>query len=197
MINFCVLTGKKNLRKFFGRLVKSVLAMSTTKLWAKLNFLKSFFLSGSLNKFFMLYGKRNSAMLLKFRFTSPEDSFSRSKNLKLHKCWVFAYLQQKKCLRKRFGRLVKSVLVLSTVTFWGRLFFWRFFFCNIENKFYASWQKKLSEVVKTSFYESRRSIFSLEKLENAQMCSFLVLTAKRILRKLLAELSKVNLYCPE
>ena len=109
----------------------------------------------------------------------------------------FCVLTSKKCLRKRFGGLVKSVLVLSTVTFWGRLFFWRFFFCNIENKFYASWQKKLSEVVKTSFYESRRSIFSLEKLENAQMCSFLVLTAKRILRKLLAELSKVNLYCPE
>ena len=88
----------------------------------------------------------------------------------------------KKCLRKRFGRLVKSVLVLSTVTFWGRLFFWRFFFCNIENKFYASWQKKLSEVVKTSFYESRRSLFSIEKLENAQKVSFLVLTPKNCLR---------------
>ena len=40
-------------------------------------------------------------------------------------------------------------------------------------------QKKLSGVVKTSIYVSRRSVSLLEKLKNAQLFSFFVLTARR------------------
>ena len=42
--------------------------------------------------------------------------------------------------------------ILRKKVFWSFVFFWDF-----EEKFCALWQKKLSEVVKTSFSESRRS----------------------------------------
>ena len=71
-----------------------------------------------------------------------------------------------------------------------KLVVWWFFTGILKKKNYASWKNKLSEVVKTSFYESRRSIFSLKNFKDAQMCSFLVLTAKKSLRELVGRLVK-------
>ena len=105
----------------------------------------------------------------------------------------FCVLTAKKNQPKPFGRLVKTVLELSTVTFWGKLVLWKFVFFaswDIEKKFYAFWQTKLSEDVKSWYYVSGRSFFNLEKLKNAQMCSFCVNPAKKSLRKLVGRVVK-------
>ena len=59
---------------------------------------------------------------------------------------------------------------------------------KLKKKHYAFCQKKLSEVVKKSFYVSCWCFFSLEKLKNAQMISFSVLTWKKNLRKFFGRL---------
>ena len=71
-----------------------------------------------------------------------------------------------------FGRLVKNVLVLSTVTFWLKLVFWRFVFFSLrqfECKFYACWQNKVSAVVRKTFlcqqdFFGRRYAFEIFKV---------------------------------
>ena len=66
----------------------------------------------------------------------------------------FLVLRAKTQLQNFFGRLVKNVLVLSTVTFWLKLVFWRFVFFSLrqfECKFYACWQNKVSAVVRKTF----------------------------------------------
>ena len=66
----------------------------------------------------------------------------------------FFVLRAKTQLQNFFGRLVKNVLVLSTVTFWLKLVFWRFVFFSLrqfECKFYACWQNKVSAVVRKTF----------------------------------------------
>ena len=111
------------------------------------------------------------------------------KNLKYPQLFIILVLTAKNTLRKLFGRLVKSVLVCTTVTFWKKMFSWSFFFRGLfdlkvfravvqsvlvkskntfwgklvilklcffsfwdfECKFYALWQNKLIEIVKTSF----------------------------------------------
>ena len=75
MFSFSVLTGKKNLRKLFGRLVKSLLVVSTVTFWGRLFFWM--FFSAILKTNFMPHGKRNSAKLSKLLSTGPDDQFSR------------------------------------------------------------------------------------------------------------------------
>ena len=114
--------------KLLGNIVESVLVFSIATFWGKTVFFsKNFFLSGILSVSFMPYGKTNLARLLKIRFTRPEDLFFSYQTLKKAQIFRFIVLTAKKILEKLFGRLVKSVLVLSTVTLWGKLFFWRFF----------------------------------------------------------------------
>ena len=73
------------------------------------------------------------------------------------------------------------------------------FFCfrDIEWTFFCLIAKKAYEVVKTSFYVSRLSFFSVEKLKNAQLFIFFALTAKQICETFLADLSNAYLYCPQ
>ena len=100
----------------------------------------------------------------------------------------FHVLTAKNNLRKIFNRVVKSVLVLSTVTFWGKLILWSFVFFlsgKLNERNYASWQKKLSEVDKISSYVSRKLFLSLEKPKSRQMRFYRVLPAEKFLRKLL------------
>ena len=104
---------------------------------------------------------------------------------------VFCVLPAKKRLRKLLGRVVKNVLVVSTVTIWGKLVLWRFvffFFLGSWKKLFAFRQKKLSQVVKKSFYLSKGSFFLLESFKCAQMFSFCVLSLKTNLRKLFGRL---------
>ena len=55
--------------------------------------------------------------------------------LKQPQILIFSVLTAKNSLRKFFGRLVKSALLLTKVTFWGKLFLWSFVF------FLRNWKK--------------------------------------------------------
>ena len=113
---------------------------------------------------------------------------------------TFRVLPAKKSLQKLVSRVVKSVLVLSRVTFWGEVVLWTFvFFFFLGNliKVLCLLAKVTRPSCQNWFYVSRRSFFMLEKLKYAQMCSFCVLTAKRICENFLADLSKVHLSCPQ
>ena len=112
----------------------------------------------------------------------------------MHNCLVFLYLPRKRVCEKVLSdlpivrkciRFVRSNI--PTKTSFNQCFF---SFCGFDWKYYALWQKELKELVKTSTHESRRAVFSFENLQNAQMVSFLVLTAKNSLRKLLGRLVK-------
>ena len=113
--------------------------------------------------------------------------------------YSFLVLTAKKSLRFLFSRIVKSVLVQSTVTIWGKLVLWRFVFFF----FVGNWIKiscLLAREKKRHYQKiivSRRSIRMLEKLENAQVFSFLVLGAKKNCRVFSADLLKVYLSCAE
>ena len=134
--------------------------------------------------------------------------------LKQPQILIFSVLTAKNSLRKLFGRLIKSALVLTKVTFWGKLFLWSFvFFCfwDIERKFLCLMAKEAYEVVKTEHFErivlsifvgkSRKiyqngtlrvqKIFFIDrKLKYPQLIIFLALTAKNSLRKVFGRLMK-------
>ena len=64
---------------------------------------------------------------------------------------VFCVLPAKKLLRKILGRVVKNVLVMFRVTFWGKVVLWKVVFSSfweIEWKFYDFWQNKLGQAVR-------------------------------------------------
>ena len=83
-------------------------------------------------------------------------------NLTYPQLFIILVLTAKNSLRKCFGRPVKSVLVWTTVKLWGKLVFWSFvFLLGFWIRKWCLMAKTLSEVVKTSFSESRRSFFSL------------------------------------
>ena len=119
-------------------------------------------------------------------FVSRWSVFS-SKSLEKGQVFSFLVLTGKKSLRFLFSRIVKSVLVQSTVTIWGKLVLWRFVFFF----FVGNWIKiscLLAREKKRHYQKiivSRRSIRMLEKLENAQVFSFLVLGAKKKLQSFL------------
>ena len=120
--------------------------------------------------------------------------------LKYPQIFIFSVLTAKNSLLELLGRLVKNALVLTTVTFWGKLFLWSFvFFCfwDIEWIFLCLMAKEAYGFVKTSFYVFRRTFTSLLRLKNAQMFNFSYLRQKRICRNFLADLSIVCLYCPQ
>ena len=82
MCSFRVITAKKNLRKLFGRLVKSVLVLSTVKFRGKLVLWRLvFFLSEILSVSFIPYGKTSSARLSKFHLACPQKFFWEKLNL--------------------------------------------------------------------------------------------------------------------
>ena len=197
MFSFFVLTAKTSLRKLFGRLVKSVLVLSTLPFLGKLVFWRfvSFWVFGCI---FLPYAikfqcgcqkiilsvcesfwkKKNffEKFIVFFSFSHTDRFFLNNfvekrrkscengtlpvqkinfpdKKLKYPQFIIILVLTAKNSYRKYFDRLMKSVLIFSTVTFWGKLSFWWvvfFSFWIIECKFYALWQKKLSENVKTS-----------------------------------------------
>ena len=140
-----------------------------------------------------LKAKQTRRGWLNFVLRVQKITFFSLKTLETVQICSFLALTAKKSPRKLFGRLVKSVLVLSIINVlrktscFGTLFF---SFWDFEYKFHALWQNKLSEVVKTSFYVSRRSFFSVKTLKIAQMFSFVVLTAERSLRKLFGRPAK-------
>ena len=67
--------------------------------------------------------------------------------LKYPQLFILLVLTAKNSLRKCFGRLVKSVLVCTTVKLWGKLVFWSFVFLL------GFWIKKLCLMAK----ETQRS----------------------------------------
>ena len=106
------------------------------------------------------------------RFLRDQKIIFLIKTLEYSQMFVFLLFTIKNSLRKFFGRLVKSVHVLSpectksvffpscyfhrSCTSWKKAVLWRFvFFRDFECKFYALWQNKLSEIVETSFNDSR------------------------------------------
>ena len=123
--------------------------------------------------------------------------------LKYPQIFIFFVLTAKNKLRKVVGSLMKSVLVFSTVTFWGKLVSWRvlFFFPDFECKFYPLWQNKIGEFVKTSL---RVSAIFLEKKEFFELFKvfFFVLafwaeSSEHFRAKKQVELSKRNPTRPE
>ena len=85
-------------------------------------------------------------------YTEDQITLKIEEKWKNPKLFKFLVLTAVSSLRKTFGRLVKSVPILSTVTFWGKVFFVKIYFFPIwdfECKLYALWQNKLSEVVQT------------------------------------------------
>ena len=154
MCVFCVLPAKKRLRKLLGRVVKNVLVVSTVTIWGKLvlwRFVFFFFL-GSWKKLFAFRQKKLSQVVKKSFYLS-KGSFFLLENFKCAQMFSFCVLSAKTNLRKLFGRLVESALVLSTAKFWKKNYFSdeSFFFWVFHCKFYALWQNKLIEIVKTSF----------------------------------------------
>ena len=92
------------------------------------------------------------------RFVKTEICVSRRsifllKHWKYPQKFLFLLLTVRNSLRKVFRRLMKSVLVFSSVTFWRKLVFRRIFFSfwDFESKFYALWYNNFSEVEKVSF----------------------------------------------
>ena len=59
------------------------------------------------------------------------------KILKYPQMFTFLVLTANNSLRKFFGRVVKSVLVWTTLIFWGKLVFWRF----VSFFFLVNWKK--------------------------------------------------------
>ena len=158
-----------------------------------------FFFLGNWVKTLCLWQKKLGEAVKKSIYVSRR-LFCLPENLKNAQMCNFRVLPAKKSLRKLLSRVVKSVLLLSGVTFWGEVVlrtFVFFFFVGNWIKVFCLWQKKLGEAVKKSFCVSRRLFCLPEKLKNAQMCIFCVLPAKRSFRKLLGRSVKVYLYCPE
>ena len=156
--------------------------------------MKEFFLVKVLLSFLHLHFEQNvpnlfvwkSRKVCETRFLRVQKINFLSENLKYPQTFMFSVLTAKNSLRELFGRVVKSALVLTTVTFSGKLFPWSFvFFCfwDFEWKSIRLRAKEAYQVVKKSLYVSRRSFFLLEKLQNAQMFSSLVLPAKTIFSK--------------
>ena len=73
--------------------------------------------------------------------------------------FILFVLTAKNSLRKLFGRLLKSVLVRTTLKFWGRKFFEvLFFYLGLWLKFLCLMAKETQRSCQTSFSESRRLI---------------------------------------
>ena len=156
----------------------------------KASFLEFCSSPGILNKNFVPFDKRNCAKLSKLLFLSPEDHLSCFKNLKMHKCVDFSYLQPEGLCESFWQSCRKCTSTvqsnISRKTSSLKICF--FLLSGNLKKIWDFRQRKLSQAVKNSFYVSRTSFCFLEKLKNAQMCSFCVLTAKKNLRKLFGRL---------
>ena len=125
--SFCVLTAEKKCRRFFGRLAIFFLVHGNTlrkTVSVKIHFLSFWDFECK----FSVFCKNKLSKVARFHFTCPEKNFSRKKMHRKAVNFSFLVPTAKKIFRKKFGRLVKSVLVLSTVLFRGKLVFWRFVF---------------------------------------------------------------------
>ena len=111
--------------KFFGRLVESVFVSSTATFLGKLSFWRFFFFVGFWKKVFCLMVNETQRG---FSFYVSRKFFFALKNHKIAQMFSFLALTAKKSLRIFFGGLLKIVLVLSAVTFRGKLFLWKFIF---------------------------------------------------------------------
>ena len=152
-----------------------------------------FFSSLDFDQKFCALWQRKLSEVFKTSFYVSRRSVFLSKSLE--KGQVFSFLV---FTANFFGNFVKSVLVFSIATFWGKTVFLSkifFPFWDSECKFHALWKNKPSEVVEISFFASKRSFFSYQKLEKAHLFRFIVLTAK-ICKSFLAVWSIVYLYCP-
>ena len=109
------------------------------------------------------------------------------KKWKIQKDLVFAYLPRKQWPKILWQTCQNCICLVhrNTLKKFDSLELY-FFLSGTLSVFFLPSGKKLSEVVKKSSYVSRKSFFSLEKLQNAQRCIFRVLKAKKKLRKLLA-----------
>ena len=128
--SFRVLTAEKKCRRFLGRLaIFFVEHRSTLQKTVSVKIYFLFFWEFECN--FSVFCKNKLSEVARFSFyVSRKKFFLLKKCIKRHKFSSFLVPTAKKCLRKKIGRLVKSVLVLSTVLFPGKLVFWSFFFLS-------------------------------------------------------------------
>ena len=175
----------------------------------KTNFLKNcfFFPSGILNEIFMPYGKTQLSNFFKtslnvfvnffalwakcsetFRVkkqnsTCPEDQFL-SCNFEISRKLYFFCTYREKQFVETFWQTCQTCTCFDQNNNLRENFSLKiYFFLEFGIKILCLMAKEAYEVVKTSFYVSRRSFFSLKRLENAQMFGFVVLTAKMSLRE--------------
>ena len=115
--------------------------------------------------------------------------------LKYPQLFILLVLTAKNSLRKSFGRLVKSVLVCTTVKLWGKLVFWSFVFLL------GFWIRKLCLMAKETqrscqnfFFWVQNIIFLVRrKLKIHKSVFFAYFQLKSVCENFLAELSKMYL----
>ena len=122
---------------------------------------KCFYRSRTLNEMFWAFRWEKAGTIVKTAlYVSWTSIFSQKLKQTefFQKCLSFSFTA-KKSLQKNFGSLVKSVPILSTVTFWGKVIFLKIWFLSLWDFgliFYALCQNKLSAIVQTNSRASAR-----------------------------------------
>ena len=156
--------------------------------------------------FFSIFPKFLIVLVLWAKFSKPFDGKNKEElsnqpltrgehhsegKMKTPQRFIFRVLTAEKNCRIFFGRLaiifrVHRNTLRKTVSL--KIFF---FFLGLWVYFFLPYRKnEISELGKTTFYVSKKSIF-LKKFKKEQMLSFLLLTVKNILRNLCGRLVKI------
>ena len=103
-----------------------------------------------MSEIFWAFRSKKSGTVVRTAFYVSRSSIFSSKNWKTA---IFLYLQRNTVCETFFGRLVKSVLVLSTVTIWGKPVFCRIVFSvwDFDCKFYAIYKTNSTRFSKFHF----------------------------------------------
>ena len=117
--------------------------------------------------------------------------------MKYPRMFLFPVLTAKNIVRKIFGRLVKIVLVLyKKKTFWGKTVFFGFFVYFLSGFLSDSampyGKRNLANLSKLQLTCPKEYFSRQKNLINAPVCSFCVLTAKRVCKKFLQTCQKCN-----
>ena len=132
---------------------------------------------------------------------SVQKTFFLVKNLKYPQMFLFPVLTAKNIVRKNFGRLVKIVLVLSKKNILRKNSFFEIFvyFLSgfLSHIVLPYGRRNLANLSKHQLTCPKEHFSRWKNLIIAQMCSFCVLTAKKILREVFADLSEKYLCCPQ
>ena len=120
-------------------------------------------------------------------------SFFLSEKLKNPQIFQISLTYSKKDFEKTFWQGFEKCIVLSTVTIWRKTFFLRIWFLLLSeklSKYFMPLAKKTERSCQKINLRIQGAFCLSEKLENAQMCIFLVLPVKKSLRKLLGRVVK-------